>query len=268
MEEKSQKSLEELEQELMTHPIRTMGYTNVKKQIEEIIKDRHEYNKYLICFSNKMGWGRLFKEANEQELSDMNDITDHNDIELIDSGLPFSETKTFIEDKRFSFIPRYEAEYDVAISQLAVACYITDGENIVLLYPTKGRIHDLYTMIQGHVDYDQSCYFAPQLDFLHMNIIRELSEELDTGDMQCSFILPREPKYYINTNKSIVDMEHFGIVYEIRVPDVEDLMKSIKSGEPDKHSIVSLKLSDYDEYSNKLDTWSNLVICKLTGRID
>jgi predicted NUDIX family phosphoesterase len=110
-------------------------------------------------------------------------------------------------------------------------------------------------MIQGHVDFDKSCYLRSQFEFLHDNILRELKEEIDTT---MYLEVPQYPKYYFSGNNTLSQLEHFGIVYEIKVPNVR--IMDIKSGEPDKHDIIYLKLSDLKKYENKLDDWSIVII--------
>jgi len=254
------KTLEELIDELYKHPFYTHNHMVVKDVIAERLKDKPDYDKYLVCFPSKFS-PRSEQLHLEQDMHSIRGLVEWDRVESLMedeySLIPFSDLSTFIEDERFGYVERYMAEYDLGLKQLVVACYITDGKNVMLLDCKQGRMAGNYTMVQGHVEYDPTIYFKSQLEFLRDNAFREFSEELKLSK---EIIFPLTPKFLYNGEIQLVQLEHFGIIYEVRVENLNEYIHNITSGEPEKHTPVCISLKDTADLDGKIDNWASVVL--------
>lgn len=173
---------------------------------------------------------------------------------------PFSKEFSFFDTSDYEFIPRYSAEYNLFRQQIVVAALVTDGDNLLLLKTKPGatRIDDRITMIQGHVDFSAGAYSMTQNEFLRQSTAREFGEEINTpDDFTFTFEIGEDPLYYINLNTTTTELEHFGVVYEVRVASVPNIVERVTSGEPEIHDVVSVNLRDLlTENSETGKTWS------------
>lgn len=274
-------TLEELTNKLYQFPIDSIEYQMIRLAIQTKLEGE-KYDEYLIAFPSLMnkdkdlvidpvinsinGIKRIYREPISRPYSVF--IYDvREDISI------FSEEMTFLEDERFLYKQRRELEYNPKFKQLVVGCYVTDGDNIVLLQTKKNgktRIEDRLTLIQGHVSFDSNAYVMSQLEFLRENMIREFEEEVDTKNLSLYF--PIKPNFYINDNRNHIGLEHFGIIYEIRTEpnNFEYLSKSFSSNEEEKHSVIVLELRSLIQNQDliyKLDDWAKLVVHELSKEI-
>jgi predicted NUDIX family phosphoesterase len=137
----------------------------------------------------------------------------------------------------------------------------------------NNRIKNRYTFIQGHVEFSPEIYLKSQIEYLRMSAIRELEEEIqvpldDQDKKRWALMLagfPQYPKYLINLRTSHIELEHFGLVYEMTVtPEVFDIfLGTLKSGEPEKHNITQIDLRDRSSYEGKLDNWVQAIVDQL-----
>jgi predicted NUDIX family phosphoesterase len=254
--------IEELIKRIYDFPLMSSEYRETKKRLEKQLQAYPNFNKSIICFPTKFNYFTNYKIVENNDLLQTRGLRKVRQGPFIDTVF-FSDSISFLEDERFDCLKRYQVEYTPTYKQLVVAAYITDGQNIILLDSHKGRVQG-YTMIQGHVDFDKSCYLRSQFEFLHDNILREMNEEIKIEN-DAKLVIPEYPNYYFSGNKTLSQLEHFGIVYQIKVPNVESI--KIVSNEPEKHDIVCLDIFKLNEYKDKLDEWSINIIQDLNNKI-
>ena len=268
--EEFNQTLKQLEQQLYEFPIDSEQHSDIQKKIEELLKSHGgKYDKFVLCFPNVRHPFYFVNCEKDQDDELLEWASDHLGVEKLESEFDekaqlFSQQKTFVADPKFTAIPRYQAEYNLKFKQIVVCSYITDGRNVILLHTKKGgqtRIEDRYTMIQGHVEFDRRAYIVSQYQFLFENALKEFHEEIKT-DMKLPF--PFKPKFFVSTRNNHIDLEHFGVVYEIFVPDAEKVYERLTSGEEYKHSVVMFNIfEEYEENVSKLDAWVKCVIDRL-----
>lgn len=265
-----QVTLDDLLNELYHHPIGSPLYATIRNCIVEKLTEP-KYDDYVIAFMSRMNL-EYPTHKRRQDLEEFNDLegiekypvegTFTHDNNLTNT-VYFSKELSFLEDDRFVIMPRKYLEHNPEFKQIVVAGYITDGKDIMLLHANSNkdnRIRDKYTMIQGHVDFGPRVYTEPQLGFLYDSMLREFTEEVD---FKGPLTFETTPKYFINDKGHRVGLEHFGVIYEIRVPSVEDLKNSIKSGEEDKHSVVVIKNGTYSDFFDNFDDWTKKLFNEL-----
>lgn len=272
-------TLDELVEELYSYPMTSDEFYTIRRAIEENHLTDEKYNEYLFVVPSRMN-SSYHAHPEKKTLDGFNNLRGIMTIpETVTpddiSRIPyFSDTLTFSEDKRFRMLKRNRMEYNPEFKQLVVSAYITDGRHVILLKTgTNGetRIQDRYTFIQGHVNFDKFAYLMPQKDFLTRSLGKELNEEIAIKkegyaefdlNSETSFISVM-PKYYVNDSSNHIGLEHFGIIYELKVKDAWALFNEISTGEKSKHEVVLLDLREYKGYRNNLDNWVQLAFDKL-----
>jgi predicted NUDIX family phosphoesterase len=258
-------TLDEAVTELYKHPIGSADFKALRGEITGCLKEP-KYDEYIIAFKSKMHEANKDRgnDTKQLGLNDMAGIVPapesynyHQDVSV------FRDDITFLEDDRFIMKKRRELEYNPEYKQLVVSAYITDGRHIILLRTGNNgqtRIQGKYTFVQGHVDFNPNAYIMSQKEFLLDGLIREFHEEIKTD---YKIDLNVEPKYYINDRGNHIGLEHFGVIYEIRVKDAQELFAQLTSGEEMKHKVEILDRSKYSEYKEDLDNWVQMVFEKL-----
>lgn len=265
--------LEALIDKLRNYPIGSGSYKEVKSSIQEKLLelDSEKYNKNIACFRSMMEWtgNSLDNEAGVPSLLSYNILCNANGIFKIDWNSldeyptsPLLETKTFAEDINVKFLPRNEVEYNLLYKQIVVGALIRDNKNVLLLQTNENnRISNTMTMVQGHVEFSRDLFLMSELEFLQLSLIREIKEELLFEDKYtCRFEIPSHPTFIINNNKNFSELEHFCLVYEIRVDNVLDLLSHVESGEPEKHQVTSIPLTELILYKDQLDDWVYMIL--------
>jgi len=256
-------SLDELKVELYNYPINSDEHFVIREEITKKLTDP-KYDEYVIAFKSRMN---SWFHSDEFRLL----LTELNDVDGIaaypnefSNQVYFSNTMSFPEDSRFTYMKRKHLEYNPEYKQLVVAAYITDGNRVILLDTngsSENRIQNKYTMVQGHVDFGPEAYITSQLEFLSRNLEREFREEVKY-DGELTFDIT--PKFLINDRKNHVGLEHFGVVFEFKVPDCTGLFYKLSSGEENKHNIKLLDFMMYDSFRHQLDDWSKLVLDRVS----
>lgn len=146
----------------------------------------------------------------------------------------------------FRFIERHEVEYNYMYKQLNVFTFIHDGEYALVL--TRNSAHRPYTLPGGHVDFDKNTYSRSILDTLKKNGLKEIEEEVDLTkckDMDLKKVRNRmRLMMYANQETDWNKTFHGAFIFEAQVDDVRKMFKGIKSGEPSKHDVAIVKISD------------------------
>ena len=276
-------NLQYLAEDLFNYPIKSDDYKRIKNSIEAHLYNDSKNLEQLVCIPSKFNIKAMNDNKNYieyDEIRRMNSLVGlvhpHNGLSLqskeydedmnivtkvfSNENKPlFKNDKTFLEDDDFIFIPRFKAEYDLLYKQLVVACYITDNKNILLLESLDGKMKSKITMIQGHVKFTRSCYLKNQFTILRENLMREIEEELILKD-DIYLPIPLLPSFTYNGYMTLTESEHFGLIYHIQVTDINDIINKIQTGEPEKHKLVVLEISDDLLNKPNLDTWVKLVI--------
>jgi len=280
---KENQTIEFLTTHLYDYPLKSDRFHSIKLRIEELLKTEDKYWERIICLPSKFNIKAINNNKNYglyDEIIRVNSLVslvhEHNGVTLqskkydedgnIVNGIFMNENKplfkndkTFLDDEDFIILPRFEAEYNPLYKQLVVACYITDNKNILLLESLNGRMKDKITMIQGHVGFTRSCYLKNQFTILRENLMREIKEELIIQEDFC-LPIPLLPTFTYNGYITLTENEHFGLLYEIKVPNINDILDKIQTGEPEKHKLVVLEIDDKLLNKPNLDTWVKLVI--------
>lgn len=144
--------------------------------------------------------------------------------------------------------------------QLVVATILHNpirGE-IALLKSITGRLKDKFTMIQGHVEYNNgiecsSHLYRPHVfnSIVNKNLRKEIEEEV--GLLPCDY--ESSMKAFIQTNDNKISSEHLGLLFITTVAD--RAWDDLKSTEPEKHECVIIKEDDISKIilSDNSDTW-------------
>lgn len=221
------------------YPVSSYEWRKLKSSIEMRIKKRKEYDRYVLCIES------LIQDKDSQLLGELykKKFIPKEEMTM------FTNDRTFMMDKNVHLIERYKAEYDQRYVQIIVACVIYDeyGNFLVLEQNTRAKRS---TLVKGHVDFNKNCYHINELDFLQENMIREMKEELDiprgfTPNPQLEGII------YHGTKPKC--MEKMGVVYSQMIPF--NVIKKIKSGEPDKHRVVLTTKESLLSGRYLLDDW-------------
>lgn len=266
-------SLEFLVESLYKYPVDSYEYNLLRRAIQDKLNEE-KYNEHLIVFPSRMN--KKFDENNEKLkfFNSIKGISHAIQVKEDEAVCAFSSQLTFLEEQEtFMFEMRRFLEFNPVYKQLVVGCYITDGRRIILLHTHKNgktRIKDKYTLIQGHVSFNEYAYIMTQTDFLRENMKRELEEETNWADFD--IILPLYPKYLINDTKNFIGLEHFGVIYEIALDKetFDKLAQSLTTKEKDKHDVVVLEIYDLrykSDHYNQLDDWMRLIMDKIFGEV-
>jgi predicted NUDIX family phosphoesterase len=260
-------SIDELIEELYNHPLRSPAFKDIQSFIRYKLTD-DKYNEYLISFKSKMHMDYHIDLQKESlnELNEVRGIVQVHANNFNSNESHFSDDITFLEDPRFEVIERRQLEYNPEYKQLVVSSYITDGEYIILLHTGSNgetRIQGKYTFIQGHVDFNPNVYILSQKKFLLESLIREFKEEVNISEEVADIIADVYPKFYVNDNSNHIGIEHFGIIYELRVKDAQRLFSHMSSGEKTKHGVEIIRIKEYENYMDNLDNWVQMVVKKL-----
>jgi predicted NUDIX family phosphoesterase len=231
----------------------TNEYFSIRTEIVEKLKiERNNYEQIICCRSDIV----LKGNSKFHGISNICEYGDHFTTNY------FSDCRTFLENHYFFVKYKLEVEYDPMYKQLCVACFITDGKSIILLDNKAGRLKNKICLIQGHVSFTPEIYVQSEIKALYTNLIRELNEELKIENPELLEI-SNEPSYIINTSNNFTSLEHVGVIYKIVTTDCDELLKTISSGEPNKHDIVCFYINN-DLYNNpRLDDWPKFLLDKL-----
>lgn len=259
-------SLEDLIKILYEYPIHSTEFKEIHYWISEKLTDE-KYNELVIAFKSKMhsDYTEMISTSKLDELNNIKGLREIVPDEMF-NYLIFSKGESFLEDSRFEILPRRMLEYNPSYKQLCVSTYITDGQHIILLKTLSDgdtRIKDRYTFIQGHVVFTPDIYIMSEYDFLKANAMREFHEEVKLTDEAKRSKIEIRDRFFINDTTYFIGLEHFGIVYELYVPNAAKLFKEMSSGEPNKHDVVLLDLAKIDQYDGIFDHWVQLVLKKL-----
>lgn len=260
-------TIDEAIQELYKHPIDSSDFRNIRQCIQSCLEGE-KYNEYLIAFKSKMH--RTYHPSRKFGLNDVTGIKSIDILNYINQDnetfiQAFDDEDTFLSDRRFVTKKRRELEYNPEYKQLVVSAYITDGVNVILLHTGNNgqtRIEGKYTFIQGHVDFNEKAYIMSQNEFLLDSLKREFYEEVKLKD-DSIIDWDIKPKYFINDNSNHIGIEHFGVIYEIRVDNARKVITRLESGEETKHNVELLDLRDYSMFRDNLDNWVQMVLDKL-----
>lgn len=232
-------------------PYRSTKYFEVKKRIENDLIRKPSFKENLICVDSVIkrecveGIRNLFKSHFVKCLP------------MLEDG------NTFISDQTFKYVPRYIAEYDPGLYQLE-CCLMAHDEygNILLLQKNKSRSDGLTTMIQGHVEYSREIYTTSKSDFIKINMIREIKEEV--SNFPKITIDDLELCGYIYSCKNLVKMIHFGVLYKCKIP--HNKMRKIITNEPMKHNVMIINYKNLCSGDSKLnlDPWLEETLLHLT----
>lgn len=231
-------------------PYRSNRYFSIKKKIETELIKKYTFRENMICVNSV-----LCKEDCNDEIKNLIDKRYVKSINILEND------NTFISDYNFKYVPRYMAEYDPGLYQIECCLLLYDEYgNILLLQKNKNTTDGLITMIQGHVEYSREIYTMNKSDFIKLNMIREIKEEVSNFPKISIDNLERSG--YIYSNANLVKMIHIGVLYKYKISHKN--MKNIISKEPNKHRviIVSHEKLYSDEYKNKLDPWLQVLIDK------
>lgn len=265
--------LKKLTKELYKYPPGSSEFYDIRFKIEECLEngpDAEKYSQYLIAVRS-----RIMEECKRSLVSYHKGVGGMND--KFSSAKYFSRDITFPEDKGFVCLKRSELEFNPFFKQLVVACFIRDETHAILLHSTANqRIAEKLTMIQGHVDFTPKAYLLSQIDFLQESIIREINEELKLKDddrpIVPSLIDPNQikPTYTIALSGNHIDIEHVGIVYDIKVANASRLFDRITTAEPENHQVelVELKTLIKGQDTFELDNWFTHILSKIEDEIE
>ena len=233
--------------EIYDIPYRSTKYFEVKKKIESELIKKPTFRENLICVESVVkpqcsdGIRRLFDKKFVKRLS----ILDDN--------------STFVSDHLFKYVPRYIAEYDPGLYQLE-CCLLAYDEygNVLLLQKNKSRTDGLTTMLQGHVEYSSEIYTTSKNDFIKLNMIREIKEEV--SNFPKITIDNLEHCGYIYSCKNLVKMIHLGVVFKCRIS--HNNMTRIISNEPTKHKVIVVNYNNLcsGTHNLNLDPWLEEII--------
>jgi predicted NUDIX family phosphoesterase len=206
----------------------------------------YKKGKYVICLSEDV------RQDIMTCYDETFDLTDHFKPLIIG---------TMAENKNFISMERYLVENDPRYMQLSVAALITDGESIIVLKTTEGsRIKNKVTLIQGHVDFSKECYLLSPMEHFRESIKREIREEILNSEEIVSRV-DNAPNFGLYTKSSVISLEHFGLIYIVRVPSVDNIYNDLDSGEKNKHYIAKLSLSELGSRDNSdIDAWLKIVM--------
>jgi predicted NUDIX family phosphoesterase len=260
MKEVHAKELQEHIDALYKEASKSDKFKEIRGNIMNLLKVDNKYDERVVSFPSRLfpGYmglpGELLGPLNE-----INAIRGITKAGILESPFnvspynksPFDQFVTFEEDPTFvTELERNILEYNPAFKQLVVGAYITDGNSIVLLNTKdtdENRIRGKVTFIQGHVSAnDPDVYILPQEDYLLKQMQRELDEELK---IEGGLLRDHTPqlKYLISDSSNHIGLEHFGVIYEIKIPNVKAVKEIIKSGEEDKHEIVMIEMKEFRE---------------------
>lgn len=221
------------------YPVSSYEWRKMKTSIENRIRKRKEYDRYVLCIDS------LIQNKDNKILSELykNKFISKDNISMFNNDI------TFMMDKNVHLIERYKAEYDQRYIQIIVACIIYDEFNNYLVLEQNTRAKRT-TLVKGHVDFNKNCYHVNELDFLKENMIREMTEELVIPrDFNLNPVL--EGMIYHGTKPKC--MEKMGVLYSQKIPF--NIIKKIKSGEPDKHRVVLTTENSLISGRYLLDDW-------------
>lgn len=178
-----------------------------------------------------------------------------------------------IDKYNLNFVPRSQCEWNVAYLQFSVAAIIKDTKNTYFLKSISGDLKGHLTMVQGHTSYNEAffnelgirdqqkslyhyCGFnfrdVTNSEYIKGEILREIQEETSITKEDIA-----EIKYFTTIYPSeyakVTDISfyHVGLIYIVELKD--DDSRVIKSGEPEKHEIVTIPFSQYSGIINTED---------------
>lgn len=217
------KSLSAVVNELKKYPHTSSQYKKLFTEVSKLVSEKYS-NQFILCtpskFSTNVNLGFTSMVKNEGVIS-------------LDE-LPIKKDQTFFEDYNFVFKPRHEVEYNYLYKQIAVFGFITDGTQYIML---KKKCNNEVTMVGGHVDYSIDAYRVNKIDYLRQALQIEVDEEIDHNKQ---ITVSKKPFALINAHVKFQDFFHMAFVYKIKVDSVDDLYKTIKSGEK-RHDVVRFK---------------------------
>ena len=210
-----------------------------------------------------------FEENRRQVLEEINFFEKYNEMiyytdykmdkEIIDiDDIDYTQFRVGIEN-------RNNLEYNGdRFKQLVVGAIIFDiHKNEMYVLKCKGeRLAGKLTMIQGHMGLPENIDDTLDLNYANeYNLLKELEEEIG---LHRDEILDIETRYCIQSNDNKISSEHMGLISIVYVNTAE-MLRELKSGEPDKHDVVKLTYMDVSnlEEVNNMDTWLRKVLIKL-----
>lgn len=245
-------NLDEMMVRLHNTPVDSRMHKDILGDIQiELMRDS-KYDEFAVAFHSN-----LSLKTTSSRVKKLREVTGIKHIENNEDFI-FSDTMTFPEDLRsFEIKQRHQLEFNLKYKQLVVGAYITNGKYLVMLKNKEGRLKDKLSMIQGHVSYNENCLLLSQRKFLLDNMMREIREEIICDEVRWEEIKNHiKPRFFLSTKSEMISLEHFGIIYQIRLDYPDEIFKDLfMSGEPDKHDIEIVDLSQL--------FWSNSVESKL-----
>ena len=279
MQELEAKTIDELAEALYELPPGSEEYGKIREVIRGKLGVQEKYKASIMVYPSLLHkppkLDLTLPEVNTLYLRGVGDTQVWNEKSalIVEHTIthPFREDTTPLESSIFSFIPRSAIEYNPMFIQVVAALYITDGKNIIVLKTTDAtRIKNKITLIQGHVDYNKDAYLQTESEFVKNAAIRELTEEIDfigdeglklRDDIIANF--PKRPRFYVRTSHNHIDIEHFGAVYEVEVPDVSRIIENIRTGEEDNHQVLAMTIKELFQAKDECDNWLNPIVKNL-----
>lgn len=211
---------------IYVYPYKSEPWNRVKKFLEAKLINKREHDKLLITFK---------APCDKECKSEIRELNNRHFIPINDSTKIIKDVP-FVSDERIMLIPRYKAEYDTHRVQFSVACRIHDNQgNFIVLKRNPKFTDGAYTLLQGHVDYSEEFNSMTEAEFLKLNMIREINEEIKIES--CGKINPVLTGFMYSTDNR-VKSEHIAALFDLELPT--DVLFNIVSNEPKKHTVERL----------------------------
>lgn len=150
------------------------------------------------------------------------------------------------------YVKRMDVEYNFEYKQINVFAIIRNDHQVVVL---KKKSNGELSFPGGHVDFDIDAYRLTPEEILRKSLLMELDEEITNPPSE---YVPLKPTMMLNTNNEWNDLFHFGVMYDVYLPECEDLKTlKIKSNEKDKHSVKIVNIDTIQDES-RVHQWITL----------
>ena len=172
-----------------------------------------------------------------------------------DVSFEIPETLVDIIINNYEFLPRSKAELDPSYKQIIPYVVLCNGENVYVTRRLKkgaeSRLHGLLSLgIGGHINPESD---GNGSDVLYRGMIREINEEVNTIALS-----QLSPRGVINDDTNEVGSVHLGLFYTLEVSEETGIR------ETEKLEGFWLKRSDLPDFTEQMETWSQLIISELS----
>ena len=228
---------------------------------------------YHPCYKNKQDLGKL-RVSNVMHIEDR--FAYGNLFTHVARSLMSEDTSIVTLANKISgdFLvhskPREEVEHNPHYWQLVVCgvLKLKDGAIMLRNNHRHPRLPDMLTLVQGHVDANKDMHFMTSNDFLTMEFVRELLEELRDKRFPRGIPFMDENELFRHTkiqgaiqiNRDPVGMDHLGIFCVTDLSKFDDIsMRDFESNEMghDVRTLESAKtfLDSIEKHPMKMDSW-------------